>query len=123
MASNPASGLAVGRIVIGVGALAAPGLAMKMFRLDPAANPQLSYMSRMFGSREIALGALTLATTGKTQRNLILAGIAVDAADAAAGHLAGREGTVSKTDSALLTLPALGAVAAGVAGLLGRRQT
>jgi glycerol kinase len=122
MALNPVSGLALGRVAIGVGAIASPGLAMKMFRLDTETNPQLAYMSRMFGSREIALGALTLATSGKTQRNLILAGIAVDAADAAAGQLAAREGTVSKTTGTFLTLPALGAVAAGIAGLvLGRR--
>ena len=121
MASNPVSGLSIGRIVIGAGAIAAPAMAMKMFRLDPATNPQLSYMSRMFGSREVALGALTLATSGKTQRNLILAGIAIDAADAVAGQLAAREGAVSQTPGTFLTLPALGAVAAGVAGILGRR--
>lgn len=122
MAMNPVSGLALGRVAIGVGAMAAPGLAMKMFRLDPVTNPQLAYMSRMFGSREIALGALTLATSGKAQRNLVLAGIAVDAADAVAGQLAAREGTVSPRTGMFLTLPALGAVGAGLAGVvLGRR--
>lgn len=122
MALNPVTGLALGRVAIGVGALAAPGLAMKMFRLDTAANPQLHYMARMFGSREVALGAMTLAAKGGAQRNLAVAGIAVDAADAVAGHLAGREGVVSKPTSAFLTVPALGAVAAGVAGIiLGRR--
>lgn len=122
MALNPVTGLALGRVAIGVGALASPPLAMKMFRLDPATNPQLSYMSRMFGSREVVLGALTLVASGRTRRNLVLAGIAVDAADAAAGHLAAREGTVSQATGTFLTVPALGAVAAGVAGIvLGRR--
>lgn len=118
---NPVTGLALGRIAIGVGAVASPGLAMKLFRLDTAGNAQLPYMSRMFGSREIALGALTLATSGATRRNVVLAGIAVDAADAAAGHLAGRDGIVSKPTSALLTVPALAAVAAGVAGIVAAR--
>ena len=53
---NPVTGLALGRIAIGATALASPDLAGKLFRLDVAANPQLPYMSRMFGSREIALG-------------------------------------------------------------------
>ncbi len=122
MALNPITGLALGRIAIGLGSFASPGFAMKGFRLDPQANPQLSYMSRMFGSREIALGALTLATTGKAQRNLVLAGLVVDAADAAAGQLAAREGTVSQPTGVFLTAGAVGAVAAGVVGIvLGRR--
>ena len=122
MALNPVTGLALGRVAIGVGSFAAPPLAMQMFRLDPVSNPQLAFMSRMFGSREVALGALTLATRGKTQRNLVLAGIAVDAADAVTGQLVAREGTVTKATGMFLTLPALGAVAAGVAGLVLRRR-
>ncbi len=122
MALNPITGLALGRIAIGLGSFASPGFAMMGFRLDPQANPQLSYMSRMFGSREIALGALTLATTGKAQRNLVLAGLVVDAADAAAGQLAAREGTVSQPTGVFLTAGAVGAVATGVVGIvLGRR--
>ena len=86
---NPALGLAAARVAIGGVALAAPELGTKLFRLDPAANPQLPYMTRLFGSREIVLGAATLLASGKTRRNLVLAGIAVDAADAAAAWLAG----------------------------------
>ena len=33
---NPVTGLALGRIAIGVGALASPDLASKLFRLDDA---------------------------------------------------------------------------------------
>lgn len=119
---NPVTGLALGRVAIGLGSIAQPDLAMKLFRLSPADNDQLPYMARMFGSREVALGALTLAASGGTRRNLILAGIAVDAADAVAGHLAGKEGYVSKSTSAFLTAPALGAVAAGVLGLVLNRK-
>jgi hypothetical protein len=115
---NPVHGLALGRILIGISALLSPGLTMKLFRLQPTGNPQLPYMSRMFGSREVALGALTLATRGTAQRTLVLTGVAVDAADAASGYLAGREGTVSKPTSAFLTAPAIGAVATGVIGLV-----
>lgn len=119
---NPVTGLSLGRIVIGILALASPALAGKLFRLDTESNPQLSYLSRMFGSREIAVGALTLAASGSTRRNLVLAGIAIDGADAAAGYLAGKEGVVTKQTSAFLTAPAIAAVAAGASALLASRK-
>ena len=114
---NPVTGLSLGRIAIGVVALASPPLAGRLFRLDTAANPQLPYLARMFGSREIALGAVTLLASGTTRRNLVAAGIAVDAADAVAGVLAARDGYVSKPTGGFLTAPAVAAVAAGIAGL------
>jgi uncharacterized RDD family membrane protein YckC len=86
---NPALGLAAARIVIGGCAFATPDLGTKLFRLDGPGNPQLPYMTRLFGSREIVLGAATLLASGKTRRNLVVAGIAVDLADAAAAWLAG----------------------------------
>ena len=45
-----------------------PSLTARLFLLDPKANPQLSYMGRMFGSREVALGAITLAASGEARR-------------------------------------------------------
>jgi hypothetical protein len=114
---NPATGLALGRVGIGALALASPDLTGKLFRLDAAANPQLPYLSRLFGSREIALGALTLLARGKARRNLVLLGMSVDGADAVAGYLAGRDGYVDQGSSAYLTAPAVLAVLAGAAGL------
>jgi hypothetical protein len=114
---NPVTGLALGRIAIGVTALASPSLAAKLFRLDAARNPQLPYMSRMFGSREIALGAITLAAKGKARRKLVALGIAVDGADAFAGYDAMKSGSVSQSVGIGLTVPALGAVVAGAVGL------
>ena len=119
---NPVTGLSLGRVVIGFISLLSPPLAGKMFLLDVDNNPQLPFLARMFGSREIALGALTLASSGTTRRNLLVAGIAVDAADAVAGQLAGREGSVSRTTGTLLSLAAVGAVGAGVVGVLGGKR-
>lgn len=116
---NPVTGLSLARVAIGAVAVASPDLAGKLFRLDPVGNPQLPYLSRMFGAREIAIGALTLAASGSARRNLVLTGILVDASDAVAGYLAGRDGLVDQPTSAMLTAPAIGAVAAGVAGLRG----
>lgn len=119
---HPVTGISLGRIAIGVTALAAPELAGKLFRLDSEANPQLPYMTRMFASREIALGAVTLVSRGGTRRALTAVGIAVDGADAYAGFDAGATGAVSPATSKVLVAPAVGAVIAGVVGLLKRKK-
>ena len=82
---EPITGLAYGRIAIGALSLLSPSLTARLFLLDPKTNPQLSYMGRMFGSREIALGAITLASSGEARRRLVQLGIAVDGADAYTG--------------------------------------
>jgi hypothetical protein len=118
---NPVNGLALGRIAIGLTALASPDLAGKLFRLDVARNPQLPYMSRLFGSREVALGALTLIAKGKARRRLVALGMAVDGADAFAGYDAMRTGSVPQSVGVFLTGPALGAVLTGAVGLVTER--
>jgi uncharacterized protein DUF4267 len=118
---NPVNGLALGRIVIGATALASPDRAAKMFRIDMARNPQLGYMMRMFGSREIALGALTLLAKGKARRKLVALGMAVDGADAFAGYDAMRSGSVPQSVGLFLTGPALGAVLTGAVGIATER--
>jgi len=118
---NPVNGLALGRIVIGATALVSPDAAAKLFRLDSASNPQLPYMSRMFGSREVALGAITLVAKGKARRKLVALGMAVDGADAFAGYDAMRTGIVPQSVGIFLTAPALGAVVAGAIGLVTER--
>lgn len=117
---NPVTGLSLGRIAVGAVSLADPNLAGKLFQLDPVSNRQLSYVTRLFGSREIALGLATLVARGRTRRNLVLLGVLVDAADAGTGYLGIQEGTVSKQTGGALIGPAVGAV---LAGLLGLRTT
>ena len=119
---NPVTGLSAGRIAIGSLALARPDVAGKAFGLDGQANPQLTYMSRLFGSREIALGLVTLLSRGRTRRNIVLAGIVIDLADAATGVLGIQEKTVPTRTGASLIGPALGAVVAGLAGLRVKRK-
>lgn len=115
---NPVTGLSLGRVAIGAVALGNPALAGKLFQLDVEANPQLPYLARLFGSREVALGLLTLLSSGKTRRNLVLVGLAVDAADAATGYLGIQDGSVSRTTGLALVGPAVGAMVAGARGLL-----
>lgn len=114
---DPVTGLSLGRIAIGAGALAAPSSTARVFGLDPAANPQLGYMGRMFGARELALGAVTLVSRGALRRNLTAVGIAVDGADLANGVIELGQKNVSKLASGLLIGAAAGAVGSGVLAL------
>jgi hypothetical protein len=88
-----------------------------MFGLDIRGNLQGPYLTRLFGSREIAIGTATLLARGTARRNLVLAGIAVDAADAATGVLGVRDRSVPARTGARLVVPAVLAVLSGFAGL------
>jgi hypothetical protein len=111
---EPITGLAYGRIVIGALSLLSPSLTARLFLLDPKANPQLAYMGRMFGSRELALGALTLASSGEARRRLVQLGVAVDGADAYTGIASAATGSVPKKTGFLLTVVGAAAVATGI---------
>ncbi len=113
------TGLAYGRIAIGALSLLSPSLTSRLFLLDPKSNPQLSYMGRLFGSRELALGALTLASSGAARRQLVQVGVAVDGADALTGLVAAFSSSVPTKAGLLLTAVAGGAIATGVAELEG----
>ena len=117
---DPITGLAYGRIAVGATSLLSPRLAAKLFMLDPELNPQLAPVTRMFGSREIALGGLTLASAGAARERMIQIGIAVDGADAFTGLAAAASGAMSKRGGIMLALVAAGAVASGVMGLQGK---
>ncbi|MGN6723413.1 MAG: DUF4267 domain-containing protein, partial [Marmoricola sp.] len=67
---KPVTSISLIRIGIGALSVARPDLAAKAFRLDDANNPQMSYMTRMFGSREMFLGLTTLASKGRSRRAL-----------------------------------------------------
>ncbi|TYL55848.1 DUF4267 domain-containing protein [Nocardioides sp. BGMRC 2183] len=120
---DPVTGLSIGRIVIGAAALISPQRAAKASGLSPDDNPQMDYFTRMFGAREIALGAVTLVSSGPLRRNLTLVGIAVDGADAVSGVLGLTGGRVPKPASGILVGAALGAIGSGVVGLGRGRRT
>ena len=117
---NPVIGLSLGRIAVGAISFAQPAMAAKMLGLDVDTFPQAPYWARLFGSRELALGAVTLLARGKTRRNLVLAGIGVDLADAATGVLGVQDKSVNRRTGAMLIAPAIGAVLAGFGGLRDR---
>ena len=88
-----------------------------MFGLDAVANPQLPYVGRLFGARDVALAAGLSMSSGQSRKLWLQLGIACDVADAIAGLLAGRSGHLSKSSTVLVTIPALLGIALGVNGL------
>ena len=114
---NPIIGLSLGRIVVGLLFFLRPDLAARMLGQDVEENPELALGARLFGSRDVALGAATLLAKGTARRNLIVAGIAVDAADAGAAGLGFTDKSVKPVPAALLAGVALMAVGQGVVAL------
>lgn len=117
MSTEPAKILSSIRLAVGAGAWVAPGLAGKLFGLSPADNPQLAYMARLFGIRDIALAVGTNQTTGPSRRVWWQIGIACDLADAAAAYLGGRNGSLSKATVILAGGTAVAAAGLGVAAM------
>jgi hypothetical protein len=109
--------LAALRLAIGAGAWAAPDTTGKMFGLDPAGNPQGNYLARLFGVRDIALGAGALVSNGESKALWLRLGVACDAADAAAAVLARRRGVIPAWATVLLAGTAVSAAALGVLAL------
>jgi hypothetical protein len=102
-----------------VGALTwlAPRLAARLFGIDADANPQLPYVARLFAIRDLALAAGLQSSSGDALRLWVRIGMACDAADAAAGLLAGRRGELSTLSTVLVTAPALAGISLGSAVL------
>ena len=71
---NPIIGLSLGRIVVGLLFFLRPDLAARMLGQDLDENPELALGARLFGSRDVALGAATLLAKGTARRNLVVAG-------------------------------------------------
>jgi hypothetical protein len=109
--------IAIGRIAVGAGAWLTPNLAGRLFGLDPEGNPQLPYVGRLFGARDVALGAGTLRSPRKQRDLWLTASLACDVADAAAGVLAGARGQLPLSAAALVSTTA-GAFALAGAYLL-----
>jgi hypothetical protein len=78
--------LARGRVALGLAAFAAPKLTVKVAGLGGGADPGRDYMVRMFGAREIALGAGYLLSGEDSGRRLwARLGLAVDSLDLVSG--------------------------------------
>jgi hypothetical protein len=113
---NPVTGLSLGRIAVGVASLVKPDLLT-----SPVGQRTSRLITRMFGVREIGLGAATLLARGGARRNLVLIGMAVDGGDAAASLAGIQGGDVKRPTGYGLVGIACGAVLAGALGLVAGR--
>jgi hypothetical protein len=109
--------LASGRIAVGLCAWLGPAVFGRALRLDRPNDGQTAFVSRLFGARDVALGVGALAARGGARRSWLLAGIACDAADAAAATLAGRTGSFSRAGAASLAFPAVAATTIGAVAM------
>ena len=87
--------VAAGRVAVGVGMLVRPDLLPKVLGVDSGTAERMGWLGRMFGAREVALGAGLLAAQGTdAERGWVLGGALSDAADALAFAGAARRGVV-----------------------------
>lgn len=107
------------RAAIGAGAWLMPRFSGRLFGLDPDANPQASYLGRLFGVRDVVLGVGLNSSSGADRQQWLRLGVVCDLADAAAGVLAGRSGALPKRATLLVTATALAAAAMGIAAMRG----
>jgi hypothetical protein len=105
------------RLAVGAASWLTPGPAGKLFGLDLPANPQAPYLARLFGARDVALAWGSVSSAGDARRQWLLAGLACDLADAAAGVAGRRGGYLPKLTSVLVTGTAVAAVGLGAAAL------
>jgi hypothetical protein len=106
------------RTAVGVGVWAAPRLTGRLFGLDAKGNPQLPYVGRLFGARDVALAYGLATSNGAGRSQWLRVGVACDLADAAASVLAARGGYLPKLATVLVTATALTAAGLGAAAML-----
>jgi hypothetical protein len=115
--SIPGRTLTMLRFIVGGGTWLAPRTAGRIFGLDVDANPQASYVGRLFGVRDAILGVGLAATSGDARRLWWRVGVACDLADVVAGVLGRRSGDLPARSAAMLTGTAIAAASLGAAAL------
>lgn len=117
---NPVTALSLGRVAIGVAALVRP---QRVSALLGSPTPQAApLMTQWFGTRELALGLVTLVSGGAARRQLVLAGMLADAGDAGTAYLGVRNGTLPHDLGWAAVAIAGGACAVAPLGLIGRTR-
>lgn len=107
--------IGAGRAAVGASAWLVPNLSGRLFGLDPESNPQASYLGRLFGARDVVLGLGAIKAPRKQKNTWLVAGLACDVADTAAGAIAGARGTLPLPAAVMVTATAAGFAAAGYA--------
>ena len=119
--SFPGRTLVAVRFVLGGASWFTPKFFIAATGLDPFANPQAAYFSRLFGVRDLALGIGLVATRGDARRLWWRLGIMCDLGDAAAGVLSARNGQLApgrRTWNGLLAYAGVVGASLGAAALV-----
>lgn len=115
--------VAAGRVLVGLGFIARPETLPKMLGIDSGTVARTAWFGRMFGAREVALGAgLLLAGSPEEERRWLLGGALSDAVDAVAFTEAIRRGFVRTAVGASFVVAALSATGTEVAAWLDGRD-
>ena len=88
--------MALVRGLLGAAAYIDPDRTARARGLDPGRNTQMRYLGRVFGARDMALGAALLASTGEGRRKLLWACVGIEVLDTASALIALRTGTIGK---------------------------
>ncbi|MEY2568712.1 MAG: hypothetical protein QOE35_3241 [Actinomycetota bacterium] len=109
--------LAFGRIAFGVALMAAPALTSFGYLGREASRPSVRFLNRIFGGRDVALGAWVLLSRGNKEayRQAVMAGMACDAWDAVAALTT--KGAIPRFGKPLTAAVAGGAVAVAAMAL------
>ena len=116
--------VAAGRVALGVGMIARPDLMPRLLGVDSGTAGRMGWLGRMFGAREVALGAGLLAAerAGSSTDEWLLAGALSDGIDAVAFAEAARRGLVRAPLAGLFVLTAATAAGTEVAAWLASRE-
>ena len=88
--------MALVRGLLGAAAYIDPDRTARAMGLDPDRNTQMRYLGRVFGARDMAMGAALLASTGEGRRKLLWACVGIEVLDTASALIALRTGTIGK---------------------------
>lgn len=108
---SPLQVLSAGRIVAGALAWVAPSQSGRLAGIGGPAEAHLA--ARLFGARDVALGAATLAARGPTGSTLVKVGLACDVLDVGAVVIGSRQGSLPKRTAGVAAAAALAAVTIG----------
>ena len=89
----------------------------KAFGFDMPGNPQIPYLARILGTRDITLSSGLMITEGKAEQQWLVAAFVSDCADVVAALAGGLGGYLPKRTSAILTAAALAPLVPGAIAL------
>lgn len=113
---TPLEALAVGRILLGLGSLASPRRTARAFGVG--ATPEVSYLTRIYGVRAIALGVAYLLADPEERNRLHRIGLGVDVSDTVTGLSHVLRGDMPRRSTAMVVALTGGYAAVGLVRLL-----